>query len=154
MLTIIRQKPGKFEAAESQSMITIYPTLTLQCLVVTKRSHNLKQTCRNLMIALKFLSVYIGVMIKICWNMQAAFLLSIDGHWWRRENRFWRILTFDGSKASHVRLHGRFADGKKWSLINCVPNVLMCQCALCVYVLTCRCALRAYVLTCQRVLRT
>ena len=116
--------------------------------------HYVQFTFGNLMIALKFLSVYIGVMIKICWNMQAAFLLSIDGHWWRRENRFWRILTFDGSKASHVRLHGRFADGKKWSLINCVPNVLMCQCALCVYVLTCRCALRAYVLTCQRVLRT
>ena len=51
----------------------------------------------------------------------------------------------------------------KWSLLNCVPYVLTCQCAFradvltcqrafCAYMLTCQRALRAYVLTCQHVL--
>ena len=38
------------------------------------------------------------------------------------------------------------------SLLNCVPYVLTCQCALHTYVLMCQHPLRAYVLMCQRVL--
>ena len=39
------------------------------------------------------------------------------------------------------------------SLLNCVPYVLTCQCALRAYALTWLRALGAYVLTCQRALR-
>ena len=41
----------------------------------------------------------------------------------------------------------------RWSLLICVPYVLMCQRGLCGYLLTCQRVLRAYVLTCQSALR-